>query len=225
MKHNKTIFSAILLMIFLSIWLMVYTDNNCIKVIDSAINNLLIYFKTFEITKIMIAITQIGNTKTIIALFFITSLFLLFKRKIAETFILSFSVISTFFFTGMIKEITERHRPDISTWLYPANGWSFPSGHTSASFALFIVLNYINYKNIKNKTVRNLLSIIFITVPLLVGISRIYLNVHWFSDVISGIILASIMILLSFIFLEKCNSNLKFKLPCKKICDNITILR
>jgi membrane-associated phospholipid phosphatase len=77
-----------------------------------------------------------------------------------------------------------------------ANGFSFPSGHTTSTFVLLGLLTYfawMSWPSLKNKA---LTSGAFVSVTGIVGFDRIYLNVHWATDVIGAVLLGSFWLLL-----------------------------
>ena len=76
--------------------------------------------------------------------------------------------------------------------LTEAHGYSFPSGHSSISTAIGIVLIYFIIKRIKNKKVAYLISGFIFTYLILVGISRVYVGVHYPTDVLGGWFIAGI---------------------------------
>ena len=147
----------------------------------------------------MIMITNIGYWYVPVIL--ILLLLVIYKNKIyfyLMTFIYSFSGIVSF----LAKELIGRERPDSSLINMPSS-YSFPSGHMLTSICFFFALSYI--LSLKLEKVERIMFIgIFTILSLLVGISRIYLGVHYFSDVVGGLIL-SIPCILMFVNIVKKN--------------------
>lgn len=69
-------------------------------------------------------------------------------------------------------------------------GYSFPSGHSMVSMAFYGFLIYLIYNNIKNKYIKWILICSLSILIILIGISRIYLGVHYTSDVLAGFLLS-----------------------------------
>jgi len=81
------------------------------------------------------------------------------------------------------------------------NDFSFPSGHSSIGLIVIGFLAYFLKK--ETKINKKLLYFLSISTIILVAFSRLYLNVHWFSDVLGGLIIGAIWLLLALFFLEK----------------------
>ena len=116
----------------------------------------------------------------------ILSIFILIKNKWYFC-ILSGSYLFAGLMSFVMKSIILRERPVIALIKIP-NSYSFPSGHTLTSIVFYITLCYILIMlyNIKKKNILYVVTVILIS---LIAISRVYLGVHFLSDVIGGIIL------------------------------------
>ena len=133
-----------------------------------------------------------GTTEMLIsALILAIILFYFFYKK--EAAIFSFSMMVGAGITFFFKELFARARPlDILVF---ENDFSFPSGHSLIGVIFFSFFIYITSKNIKSKNMRIGLYILFGIMILLTGLSRLYLNAHWFSDVLGGFLLGEIIFL------------------------------
>lgn len=105
-----------------------------------------------------------------------------------------------------LKRILQRPRPT-EYRIIQETGYSFPSGHSMISMAFYGYLIYLIYRYIKNKYIKWSLIVLLSILICLIGISRIYLGVHYTSDVLGGFLL-SISYLVVYISLIK---NLKIK--------------
>lgn len=89
----------------------------------------------------------------------------------------------------IIKLLLQRPRP-LGNRIIEESGYSFPSGHSMVSMAFYGYLIYLIHKNIKNKYVKVALNLLLSILIISIGISRIYLGVHYTSDVIAGFLVA-----------------------------------
>ena len=91
--------------------------------------------------------------------------------------------------------------------LITEKGYSFPSGHSMVSFAYYGLLIYLIYKYIDNKVLKYILIFILTTIILLVGLSRIYLGVHYTTDVLGGYIFGLLYLIIFINYIEKYLTN------------------
>ena len=103
--------------------------------------------------------------------------------------ILLTSLIINSLFVNIIKQAVERPRPPIEFALIVENNFSFPSGHSIVAVSFFGLILYFLIKSIKRKSVQIILLFFGIVLITLIGFSRIYLGVHWTSDVIASYLL------------------------------------
>src|SRR5215469_4753666 len=85
----------------------------------------------------------------------------------------------------LVKLIVARTRPPLSFQLVASTGWSFPSGHATESAAVYFGLAYIA-GNQTRPAIKTFLYAIALVAVCLIGISRVYLGVHWPTDVVCG---------------------------------------
>ena len=124
------------------------------------------------------------------------------KKSLATTVPSSLLLITII--NQISKSIFKRPRP-LGYRLIEITGYSFPSGHSVASMAFYGFLIYIIFNLVKNKILRNILITLNVLIIFLIGISRVYLGVHYLSDVITGYSISLIYI----IILTKVLKNLK----------------
>ena len=145
-------------------------------------------------TPIAKLITNFGGAIFLIVLTIV--LFILIKNKKIGISIFSNLVIITIL-NQLLKRILQRPRPT-EYRIIEETGYSFPSGHSMVSMAFYGYLIYLIYRYVKNKYIK-WISIAFLSVLICsIGVSRIYLGVHYTSDVLGGF-LVSISYLILFI--------------------------
>ena len=131
-------------------------------------------------------ITNFGGAIFLIVLAII--LFIVIKNKKIGISIFSNLVIITAL-NQLLKRILQRPRPN-EYRIIEETGYSFPSGHSMISMAFYGYLIYLIYKYVKNKYVK-WTSIVLLSILICsIGISRIYLGVHYTSDVLGGFLIS-----------------------------------
>ena len=139
-----------------------------------------------NITPIAILITNFGGAITLIGL---TIIFLLIMKNKKMSFSILLNLVIVTFLNIFLKNIIQRPRPD-DFRLINETGYSFPSGHSMISMAYYGYLIYLIFKFVKNKKLKTFLITFLCILILTIGLSRIYLGVHYTSDVIAGFVLS-----------------------------------
>ena len=138
------------------------------------------------VTPIAKVITNFGSAVFVIALT-ITLIIVIKNKKIGLSIFLNLSFVTIL--NQLLKRILQRPRPN-EFRIIEETGYSFPSGHSMVSMAFYGYLIYLIYKYVKNKYIKwgliTLLSILIVSI----GTSRIYLGVHYTSDVLGGFLIA-----------------------------------
>ncbi|STO08627.1 phosphatase PAP2 family protein [Exiguobacterium aurantiacum] len=134
-------------------------------------------------------ITELGSVRVLIGLSFIGMLFWLWNGEKIEAFRLPIVVIGTLMLTQALKLVYGIERPLIDAAL-DATTYSFPSGHASGSLALYGLIAFTMYRSDKSVWAIGLV----LSLVVLVSFSRVILNVHYFSDVLGGWLVALVVI-------------------------------
>ncbi len=194
MKRNKFLFLSI---IFLVLFLLVIVNlsNVIISNLDNAasswsLNNQI--SPAFYLSKIFHVIFE---PKLIVVLIFLFSIILWFKSKKKFAIQLFSTAVIAGILIYILKDTLQRARP--ITQLISETGFSFPSGHALVSLILFSFLIIFFLEHIKGRSLRITLVSLSVIFVVLVGLSRVYLNVHWFSDVIGSWFLGLMLVFLS----------------------------
>ena len=161
---------------------------NIINLTDKFIYNLIIILLITNMSLIMRFISNLGSAITLITL---TIAFLLILKNKRQSKLIAINLIFVFIINRILKFIIARPRPQELS-LVIEKGYSFPSGHSMISMAFYGFIIYLIYKNIKNKKIKYPLIIFLGITILLIGISRIYLGVHYATDIIGGFIIGFI---------------------------------
>ena len=189
MKKKYLIIISMFLIIFLGMLGIVLFDKNLI--FDSTIYNFIISFRCDTLDIFFKTITKLGNTLTIIG---IVCLFvLIFKNK--YSLLLVISALDSVILNTIIKHIVRRERPSVLR-LISQGGYSFPSGHAMISVCVYGFLLYLAFSKIKNKYLKYICSFLLFILIISIGLSRIYVGVHYASDIIAGYSLALIEVIL-----------------------------
>lgn len=135
------------------------------------------------LTPIIKAITELGGVAfTVLA----GVLIFMFCKK--NRWFITIDLVGVTLVNQVIKHIIRRPRPNVLR-LVEESGYSFPSGHSMVSMAFYGIIIYLVYKNVSNKYLKWILIILLSLLILSIGFSRIYVGVHYFTDVAGGFLL------------------------------------
>lgn len=157
-----------------------------IMTFDQTIISFVQGLETQGITSVMKFFTFIGDTQAVIV---ISLLFLLFLYKVLKNrseLILFIVVVSgTPILNGLLKNFFQRARPELNR-LIEIGGYSFPSGHAMNALTVYGIISFLLWRHIPTQIGRTMLIVISSVFILMIGLSRIYLGVHYPSDIIAG---------------------------------------
>ena len=179
-KNYKWIIFFVFFVIFLAIAEDVFEQE--IFEFDSVVYNFLVNNRNEALNNFFKIITQFGSA---LVLIIITILCVIFIRDKKYKILVPANLLTIAIINIVLKNFFLRPRPN-ELRLIEETGYSFPSGHAMASTAFYGLLIYIAHEKIENKILRNTICIMLGLLILLISISRIYVGVHYTSDVIAG---------------------------------------
>lgn len=168
------------------IFMLVFFNHS--SLLDKTIYDFLIFFKTNWLTNFFKVVTNLANAYVLIT---IIGIILIIKRK-EYSFYLALNLVVVTYLNQIVKHLLKRPRP-LGIALINQGGYSFPSGHAMAGIAFYgLLIFFIWQSQFKYKKFACLL---LATVILIIGLSRIYLGVHYASDVIGGLALGLVCLI------------------------------
>lgn len=199
-KYLKWIVCIISFIIFLILAILVLTKKDMF--LDNIVYSFISNFISDNLTKTIKYMTYFGSALVVIIITIFTLIF--FKNK-RYTLFMSLDLFIITILQFILKNIFSRNRPvDIN--LIEESGYSFPSGHSLTSMAFYGFIIYLIYNSNMNKRSKIIFITLFVLLILVTGISRIYLGVHYFTDVLGGFTFSiSYLIIYTSIIKDKLN--------------------
>lgn len=198
-KNNKKI---VILVISLSVFIFLLINVLCnnISDFDTSIYNAMMSFKSDYMTFIMKTITRFGDAEILILITVICLIFIR-NKKIGGSIVINLASVALM--NHVLKKIIQRPRPPLEFRMVEESSFSFPSGHAMASMAFYGLIIYFINKNMKNNKLKKVICIILSILIFLIGMSRIYLGVHYASDVIAGFAISMVYLILYITYIIK----------------------
>lgn len=153
------------------------------------------------LNRLIITITYLGNWQTVITL----ALVLLALPQTRRRYGLPFSCISTASTVvyKIMKSIFARPRPELAVRIIEESGWSFPSGHSMNCIVCYGILIYLIRRNCSSRRTANAATLLLSLLILAIGCSRVYVGVHYPTDIIGGWSLGLAFLLTATLIYEK----------------------
>jgi len=136
------------------------------------------------LNKLMVFITNVLSPESLLAVAILATIYFFIKKDWYRTALIFMSSVGGLALGTILKYLVNRPRP-LSGLIYES-GLSFPSQHSLMALIFFSLIIFVFTEKIKNKLLKCLFIFSNLFLIVLAGFSRIYLKVHWFSDVIAG---------------------------------------
>lgn len=197
--------SAFSLLVFLFLFWGAYSDN--LTNFNNAVTKILTSWRSGSLTPLMIAISAVLKPAYIVLVSAALAFLIFIEKRRKQSFFFFLPVLSTALSIGVLKALFDFSRPDGG--IIFAGGSSFPSGHAALAVAFFLSLVYLTNHKIKDRAIFFLLTFIGVSLSLLSGLSRIYLGVHFPTDVIAGFSLGLFWVTLTILISRRSESKMK----------------
>ncbi len=138
------------------------------------------------VTRVMVVVTWLGNAAVLIPAALLIGAVLLWRRRPGEALVLVTATVGAAALDAVVKILVNRPRPDFVVPLVKAGGLSFPSGHAATSIAFYLTLGLLAAGWVRSWENRVYVLLAALATILVVGFSRLYLGVHYLSDVLAG---------------------------------------
>lgn len=200
-KQWKLLLCLFLLLINMFIILFrLFTSTN----IDGIVSHYATLIATSSLYHVAFSVTKLGSSPFLIPFTLVSAtVLIILYRHVKQAIIILGATLSAYGLNELIKLIIKRERPSILATAH-ATGYSFPSGHAMISLVFYGLLLYYINKKISNKVIKICTSFLFIILIVSLGMSRIILNVHYISDVLSGFLCGFILLQLAVMIDKNC---------------------
>lgn len=199
-------YSLLALIPFLIIIVIIMFNMNAIQHIDNRVTLSIISWRTPQLSSFFSAVTILANPTSVVATVLILTIiaYVLTKRFHLPLWIILTNSIGSLGLNPLVKNIVQRSRPDEELRLVQEASYSFPSGHAFASMVAFGCVILLLLLFLKPSAFRGVLIVLSFVTILLIGFSRIFLGVHYLSDVVAGFSLGLFWLFISLsIFIPK----------------------
>lgn len=141
-----------------------------------------------------IGITELGSTVFVCGVALCVGIALAYRRKVVYAIALGISVLGAGATALVVKEVIHRARPGRAFQAYAETGLSFPSGHATLAAAFYGFLVYLAWRTMPPGLARTATVSALTVLIALTAFSRLYLGVHYLSDVIGGLLLGGLFV-------------------------------
>ncbi len=197
-KKSVSIWLVFSLILFIFVTISVVKKSPWVNAFDLSISKAVRSFASPGLTKFTLIFTSTLNPlQTTVIVLLISGTLFYFKKKWQSIFLLTNSLIIGFVINTLAKIIIARPRPGFKHLIH-VSSYSYPSGHAMGAMLLFgsliIIINSIFKKSARIALVNILLGMLIV----LIGISRIYINVHYATDILGDWSLGYVCLVISY---------------------------
>ena len=191
---TRIIAAALIFIAFLiEYWLM---STGRLAEADEAIGEWARNFRGPVTNVIFIAITNMARWTTIVGIGVVLLVIDLIRWRKPDVPVAITGCLINLGIYAMLKSLIQRQRPDKALWLVLEHGFSYPSGHTMNGMFCYGMMLYLILRNSRNEVIRKTACIVEPVLVILIGFSRLFCGVHYFSDVLGASLIGLSLLLL-----------------------------
>jgi undecaprenyl-diphosphatase len=131
-------------------------------------------------------ITALGSATVLLILIFSVAGYLLLERRYGLMGLVLVSTFGGVLMTTLLKGFFSRPRPSVVPHLVPVSSLSFPSGHSLLSAVVYLTLGALLARDTTDRVTKTYLVVLSATITVMIGLSRMYVGVHYPTDVLGG---------------------------------------
>lgn len=212
MKNKQTFLTkgSFALLLFVILGYVVKFHSGQLKGFDSLLQTTLRGNLPHALTMFFSSLTSLINPPVIVTWVAVLVGLFLYKKWWSEAILLAGNLALTGILVALLKNVYQRPRPTIQH-LVEEGGFSFPSGHALASTLVVGALVIIVSQRVKNRHLRHLLQVLLMVFILTIMTSRVYLGVHYPTDVLGSLFLGLGMLHIEFPYYDKMRFQWRFR--------------
>ncbi|GHU35773.1 phosphatase PAP2 family protein [Bacilli bacterium] len=212
MKLKKTyqLYASFGLVLFVMLGYLIKFFPASLKGIDQQIQSMVRHDMSDGLTSFYKFITNFGGTVYVPILLGALLVLLLLKKWYAEAIFMAANVAIVPILVSILKHVYGRTRPALPH-LVVENGLSFPSGHASTSLMFYACLAVLICQRLHSRQIKWLVRVLATMFIVLIGMSRIYLGVHYPTDILGGWLMSASILLLTYPIYDEVRFKWRFK--------------
>ncbi len=193
-------------------FLIVAEFKSSLATVDLQINSWSTSIHSATFTTVAVVISFAFDTPALLAVSLVIAIILFLRSRRRYSVLLLAAMGGDALIVSMVKTLIQSPRP-LNALVYDS-GFSFPSGHATGSVVFLGLLTYFTWQHWKDSSQAKAASgTLYVIITLIVGFDRIYLNVHWFSDVLGGAFLGLFWLTFSILVFKYVEKTMKLQNP------------
>ncbi|MDD6154099.1 MAG: phosphatase PAP2 family protein [Eubacteriales bacterium] len=182
-NYRHRLIAGAVLLAFFCLWTFMVVSGRT-QSLDDKVWASMISLRTPAMNKVLVVITKAGNSKSVIAV--MLALLIIPQTRISTGLPAAISSAVSLAIYKVLKVSIARPRPNPAFWLVQEHGFSFPSGHSMNGMLCYGIIIFLLWRSFGDKKPVRVLCAFMAALILCIGFSRMYVGVHYFSDVIGG---------------------------------------